>query len=256
MNGGYDGCASTLHPQRSVRSVLHNTVSTQFISVALCAAQSRGASATRQLLQLLPDCEQKSGVAPGRVGVRRALRWTIAAGNRSSRNPARRFNPHMHLLRDQAILDLSPPQRRGHHEQLQAGTQPLQCRATGTRTDVAQARSPPRRRAVLIARRAGELCDLAGQYRRGHRRRSGPASRPARRSIGCRQPRSIMPSPKMARQGPSVLAAMYGVDIAERQVKSAKSALYPNLSMVASASKNWIRSTTSASGHRPRSSAN
>jgi outer membrane protein len=50
-------------------------------------------------------------------------------------------------------------------------------------------------------------------------------------------------------QSPSVLAAMYGVDIAELAVKISEGALYPNLSVIASASQGWepafqvIRST-------------
>ncbi len=40
-------------------------------------------------------------------------------------------------------------------------------------------------------------------------------------------------------QSPSVLAAMYGVDIAELAVKISEGALYPNLSLTASASRNY-----------------
>jgi outer membrane protein len=40
-------------------------------------------------------------------------------------------------------------------------------------------------------------------------------------------------------QSPSVLAAMYGVDIAELAVKISEGALYPNLSVTASASQGW-----------------
>ena len=40
-------------------------------------------------------------------------------------------------------------------------------------------------------------------------------------------------------QSPSVLAAMYGVDIAELSVKISEGALYPNLSVTASASQGW-----------------
>ena len=40
-------------------------------------------------------------------------------------------------------------------------------------------------------------------------------------------------------QNPSVLAAMYGVDIAELAVKISEGALYPNLGLTASARKQW-----------------
>jgi outer membrane protein len=40
-------------------------------------------------------------------------------------------------------------------------------------------------------------------------------------------------------QSPSVLAAMYGVDVAQLAVKVSEGALYPNLSLTASASKNY-----------------
>jgi outer membrane protein len=40
-------------------------------------------------------------------------------------------------------------------------------------------------------------------------------------------------------QSPTVLAAMYGVDIAELAVKISEGALYPNLSVIASASQGW-----------------
>ena len=40
-------------------------------------------------------------------------------------------------------------------------------------------------------------------------------------------------------QSPSVLAAMYGVDVAELAVKISEGALYPNLGLTASATKSW-----------------
>jgi len=45
-------------------------------------------------------------------------------------------------------------------------------------------------------------------------------------------------------QSPSVLAAMYGVDVAELAVKVSEGALYPNLSLVGSASKNYDPSSS------------
>ena len=106
---------------------------------------------------------------------------------------------YMNLLRDEAILDLNRRNVEVLTEQLKQTRDRFNVGEV-TRTDVAQAEIAAGRRPLVIARRAVELCHLAGQLSARDRRRSGHGSLPARRSTGCRRrrcrARSRGPEPK------------------------------------------------------------
>ena len=63
---------------------------------------------------------------------------------------------------------------------------------------------------------------------------------PARQSIGCRQRRCRERYRRQNRKPVgTVVAAMYGVDVAELAVKISEAALYPNLGLTAAYAQNY-----------------
>jgi outer membrane protein len=107
-----------------------------------------------------------------------------------------------------------------------------------TRTDVAQAESRlAAGRSALLGAQSNYVTSQAN-YRRvigvdpGHLAPGAPVDRLSPNTLA----RAIVQGQQ---QSPSVLAAMYGVDIAELAVKISEGALYPNLSVTAAASQGW-----------------
>ena len=107
-----------------------------------------------------------------------------------------------------------------------------------TRTDVAQAESRlAAGRSQLLNAQSNEITSEAN-YRRvigvdpGKLAPGSPVDRFSPNAL----PRAISDGEQLS---PTVLAAMYGVDIAELAVKVSEGALYPNLSVAATASKNY-----------------
>jgi len=142
---------------------------------------------------------------------------------------------YMNLLRDQAILDLNRRNVEVLTEQLKQTRDRFNVGEV-TRTDVAQAESRlAAGRSALLGAQSNFVTSQAN-YRRvigvdpGRLApgtpvdRLSPGTLPA--AIGQGQAHS-----------PSVLAAMYGVDAATLAVKISEGALYPNLSVTASASR-------------------
>jgi outer membrane protein len=143
----------------------------------------------------------------------------------------------MNLLRDQAILELNRRNVEVLTEQLKQTRDRFNVGEV-TRTDVAQAESRlAAGRSSLLGAQSNYVTSQANY----------------RRVIGV-DPGRLAPGTPVDRlspvvlagavtqgetQSPSVLAAMYGVDIAELAVKISEGALYPNLSVTASAGKNW-----------------
>jgi outer membrane protein len=143
----------------------------------------------------------------------------------------------MNLLRDAAILDLNRRNVEVLTEQLKQTRDRFNVGEV-TRTDVAQAESRlAAGRSALLGAQSNYVTSQAN-YRRvigvdpGHLAPGAPVDRLSPNTLA----RAIIQGQQ---QSPSVLAAMYGVDIAELAVKISEGALYPNLSVTASASQGW-----------------
>jgi len=142
---------------------------------------------------------------------------------------------YMNLLRDQAILDLNRRNVEVLTEQLKQTRDRFNVGEV-TRTDVAQAESRlAAGRSSLLGAQSNYVTSQAN-YRRvigvdpGRLAPGTPVDRLSpnvlAKAIGQGQANS-----------PSVLAAMYGVDVAVLAVKISEGALYPNLTLTASASQ-------------------
>ena len=134
---------------------------------------------------------------------------------------------YMNLLRDQAILDLNRRNVEVLTEQLKQTRDRFNVGEV-TRTDVAQAESRlAAGRSALLGAQSNYVTSQAN-YRRvigvdpGRLDPGTPVDRLSPPTL----PGAIIEGQK---QSPSVLAAMYGVDIAELAVKISEGALYPNL---------------------------
>src|SRR5580698_4947586 len=144
---------------------------------------------------------------------------------------------YMHLLRDQAILDLNRRNVEVLTEQLKQTRDRFNVGEV-TRTDVAQAESRlAAGRSQLLNAQSNEVTSEAN-YRRVIGVDAGklaPGS-PVDRFSPIVLSKAIVDGEQLS---PTVLAAMYGVDVAELAVKVSEGALYPNLSVAATASKNY-----------------
>ncbi len=140
---------------------------------------------------------------------------------------------YMNLLRDQAILDLNRRNVEVLTEQLKQTRDRFNVGEV-TRTDVAQAESRlAAGRSALLGAQSNYVTSQAN-----YRRIIGVD--PGRLAPGTPVDRLSPPTLTRAiRQGqaqsPSVLAAAYGADVAELAVKVSEGALYPNLTLNASA---------------------
>src|SRR6516165_718019 len=142
---------------------------------------------------------------------------------------------YMNLIRDQAILDLNRRNVEVLTEQLKQTRDRFNVGEV-TRTDVAQAES-------RLAAGRSQLLQAQSNYitsQANHRRVIGVNA--GRLAPGTPVDR-LSPSPLSRAitagetQSPSVLAAMYGVDVAELAVKISEAALYPNLGLAAAYTK-------------------
>ena len=151
---------------------------------------------------------------------------------------------YMNLLRDGAILELNRRNVEVLTEQLKQ-TRDRYNVGEVTRTDVAQAESRlAAGRSSLLGAQSNYITSLAN-----YRRVIGVA--PGKLAPGTPVDHFSPPSLNGAiiqgeQQSPSVLAAAYGVDMAELAVKINEGSLYPNLTLTASAGENWypVYSTT------------
>jgi outer membrane protein len=141
---------------------------------------------------------------------------------------------YMNLLRDGAILELNQNNVQVLTEQLKQTRDRFNVGEV-TRTDVAQAGSRlAAGRSALLGAQSNYVTSQAN-YRRVIG--VGPGKLAPGTPVDRLSPTTL---PKAIAQGeslsPSVLAAMYGVDVAELGVKISEGALYPNLSVTASGS--------------------
>jgi outer membrane protein len=145
---------------------------------------------------------------------------------------------YMNLLRDGAILELNRRNVEVLTEQLKQ-TRDRASVGEVTRTDVAQAESRlAAGRSSLLGAQSNYVTSEAN-YRRvigvapGRLARGTPVDHFSPRTIAA----AIVAGEQ---QSPSVLAAMYGVDIAELTVKINEGSLYPNLTLNGSVAQNWF----------------
>ncbi len=144
---------------------------------------------------------------------------------------------YMNLIRDQAILDLNRRNVEVLTEQLKQTRDRFNVGEV-TRTDVAQAESRlAAGRSQLLQAQSTYITSQAN-YRRvigvdpGRLNPGTPVDRLSPATL----PRAITQGET---QSPSVLAAMYGVDVAELAVKISEAALYPNLGLTAAYTQNY-----------------
>ena len=227
-NGGYD-YANTLSNTVN-QSVFPNTVSYTNLEDEF-AQRGVGAAATQTLYNGYQTANKVRQAESQVMGARETLRVTEQQVLLDS------ATAYMNLLRDQAILALNRSNVEVLTEQLKQTRDRFNLGAV-TRTDVAQAESRlAAGRSQLLNAQSNEVTSVANY----------------RRVIGV-DPGKLAPGTPVDRfspgvlktaigqgeqQSPSVQAAMYGVDVAELAVKVSEGALYPNLSVTASASKNW-----------------
>src|SRR5215468_1081439 len=144
---------------------------------------------------------------------------------------------YMNLLRDQAILDLNRRNVEVLTEQLKQTRDRFNVGEV-TRTDVAQAESRlAAGRSQLLQAQSNYITSQAN-YRRVigvDPGRLAPGT-PVDRLSPATLPRAIT---RGETQSPSVLAAMYGVDVAELAVKISEAALYPNLGLTAAYTQSY-----------------
>ena len=207
-----------------------------------------GATATQTLYNGIQTANRVRQAESQVMGARETLRVTEQQVLLDS------ATAYMNLLRDQAILELNRRNVEVLTEQLKQTRDRFNVGEV-TRTDVAQAESRLAAGRSPVARRAIERRDLGGELSARHRRRcraSWRRARPVDRFSPNTLPRAVVEGEQ---QSPTVLAAMYGVDIAELAVKVSEGALYPNLSVAARRRKTTIRPQPSTSRLWLRSSA-
>ncbi len=150
---------------------------------------------------------------------------------------------YMNLLRDNAILDLQKRNVEVIQEQLRQTRDRFNVGEV-TRTDVAQAESRvAAAQSQMLAAQAN-----ATTSRAAYRRVIGvePARLSAGTPVDRLSPRTLdLAVAQGQAENPSVGAAEYGVDVAALQVKVSEGALYPTVTVSASAEKNWDSSLSS-----------
>ena len=144
---------------------------------------------------------------------------------------------YMNLLRDGAILELNENNVQVLTEQLKQTRDRFNVGEV-TRTDVAQAESRlAAGRSALLGAQSNFVTSQAN-----YRRVIGvdPGKLAPGTPVDRLSPNTLAKAIAQGQaQSPSVLAAMYGVDVAELGVKISEGALYPNFSVTASASQGW-----------------
>jgi outer membrane protein len=212
------------------QSVFPNSTSYSSIAKGL-GTREFGATATQTLFNGLQTANRTRQAESQVMGARETLRVTEQQVLLDA------ATAYMNLLRDQAILELNRRNVEVLTEQLKQTRDRFNVGEV-TRTDVAQAESRlAAGRSALLGAQSNFVTSQAN-YRRvigvdpGHLDPGTPVDRFSPPTL----PGAINFGEL---QSPSVLAAMYGVDIAELGVKISEGALYPNLALQASVSKDY-----------------
>jgi outer membrane protein len=227
-NGGYDYASTLSHVVNE--SVFPNTVTYSSVADAF-TQRGVGASATQTLYNGYQTANKVRQAESQVMGARETLRVTEQQVLLDA------STAYMNLLRDQAILDLNRRNVEVLTEQLKQTRDRFNVGEV-TRTDVAQAESRlAAGRSSLLGAQSNFVTSQAN-YRRVigvDPGRLAPGTPVDRLSPGALNQAVV----EGEQQSPSVLAAMYGVDVAELAVKVSEGALYPNLAVTAAASRNW-----------------
>jgi outer membrane protein len=227
-SGGYNYQSVLSHSVN--QQVFPNTVSYNNVA-ANFASRSIGATATQTLYNGFQTANRTRQAESQVMGARETLRVTEQQVLLDA------ATAYMNLLRDQAILDLNRRNVEVLTEQLKQTRDRFNVGEV-TRTDVAQAESRlAAGRSQLLQAQSNYITSQAN-YRRVigvNPGRLDPGTSVDRLSPAT-LPRAITAGET---ESPSVLASMYGVDIAELAVKISEGALYPNLGLTASATKQW-----------------
>src|SRR5580704_5318942 len=227
-NGGYDYSSTLAHTV--VQSVFPNTVSyTNFATPY--EQRGFGVTATETLYNGNQTANRVRQAESQVMGARETLRVTEQQVLLDS------ATAYMNLLRDEAILQLNRSNVEVLTEQLKQTRDRFNVGEV-TRTDVAQAESRlAQGRSQLLNAQSNYVTSVAN-YRRvigvdpGKLAVATPVDRFSPNSL----PLAIASGET---KSPSVLASAYGVDVAELGVKVSEGALYPNLAVAATASKNY-----------------
>ena len=227
-NAGYDYANTLSHSVN--QQVFPNTVTyTNFAEPY--EQRGVGASATQTLFNGLQTANKVRQAESQVMGARETLRVTEQQVLLDA------STSYMNLLRDQAILDLNRSNVEVLTEQLKQTRDRFNVGEV-TRTDVAQSESRlAAGRSSLLGAQANYVTSQAN-YRRvigvdpGRLAPGTPVDRFSPKALN-------VAVAEGQQQSPSVLAAMYGVDVAELAVKVSEGSLYPNLAVIASVSKNW-----------------
>ncbi len=227
-SGGYNYqsvLSHSVNQQVFPNSVSYNNTSANF------ASRGVGATATQTLYNGFQTANRTRQAESQVMGARETLRVTEQQVLLDA------ATAYMNLLRDQAIVDLNRRNVEVLTEQLKQTRDRFNVGEV-TRTDVAQAESR------LAAGRSALLGAVSNYVTSQANYRRVIGVNPGRLDPGT--PVDRLSPPVLARaitegetQSPSVLAAMYGVDVAELAVKVSEGALYPNLGLTASVQKQW-----------------
>jgi outer membrane protein len=227
-SGGYNYqsvLSHSVNQQVFPNSVSYNNVSANF------ASRGVGATATQTLYNGFQTANRTRQAESQVMGARETLRVTEQQVLLDA------ATAYMNLLRDQAIVDLNRRNVEVLTEQLKQTRDRFNVGEV-TRTDVAQAESR------LAAGRSALLGAVSNYVTSQANYRRVIGVNPGRLDPGT--PVDRLSPPVLARaitegetQSPSVLAAVYGVDVAELAVKVSEGALYPNLGLTASVQKQW-----------------
>jgi outer membrane protein len=227
-NGGYNYLSTiskTVNQQTFPNTVIYGNIGESL------GTRGFGATATQTLFNGFQNANRTRQAESQVMGARETLRVTEQQVLLDA------AAAYMNLIRDQAILDLNRRNVEVLTEQLKQTRDRFNVGEV-TRTDVAQAES-------RLAAGRSQLLQAQSNYvtsQANYRRVIGVD--PGRLSPGTPVDRFSPATLQRAitageTQNPSVLAAMYGVDIAELAVKISEGALYPNLGLIASVAKNY-----------------
>ncbi len=226
--GGYNYSSTLSHTVNQAsfpNSVSYSDISDDF------ASRGIGATATQTLFNGFQTANHTRQAESQVMGARETLRVTEQQVLLDA------STSYMNLLRDQAILDLNRRNVEVLTEQLKQTRDRFNVGEV-TRTDVAQAESRlAAGRSALLGAQSNYVTSQAN-YRRVigvDPGRLDPGT-PVDRLSPATLPAAINQGQV---QSPSVLAAAYGVDIAELTVKISEGSLYPNLGLTANVAKNW-----------------
>ncbi len=227
-NGGYNYNSTLSHVTNQAvfpHTVTYSNLADNFGSRGI------GASATETLFNGFQTANRTRQAESQVMGARETLRVTEQQVLLDA------ATSYMNLLRDGATLDLQRSNVEVLTEQLKQTRDRFNVGEV-TRTDVAQAES-------RLAAGRSQLLAAQSQYvtsQANYRRVIGvnPGKLAPGTPVDRFSPTTVSAAIVLGeQQSPSVLAAAYGVDVATLAVKVSEGALYPNLGITASASKNW-----------------